>query len=110
MPLTKLPTDAPIAVVFGNEHDGIDDAWREQIDLPFTIPMVGLVESLNISVAAAVTLHQLTLMFQASWSQEDYYLSHADQLALLSNWSTKTLRNWPRELERLQAANQIEPY
>jgi tRNA (guanosine-2'-O-)-methyltransferase len=45
------------AIVFGNERDG---ASREIIDLAdatYTIPMQGFVQSLNVSVAAAITLH-----------------------------------------------------
>jgi len=46
-----------VAVVFGNEHRGASEAMRGAADGSFAIPMVGFVESLNVSVAAAVTLH-----------------------------------------------------
>ncbi len=49
-----------VAVVFGNEHTGVSSEMRALADGAFAIPMRGFVESLNVSVAAAVTLHALT--------------------------------------------------
>lgn len=48
-----------VAVVFGNEHRGTSPAMRALSDGTFSIPMRGFVESLNVSVAAAITLHTL---------------------------------------------------
>ena len=45
------------AVVFGNEHRGLSEAIREVADGTYAIPMVGFVESLNVSVASAITLY-----------------------------------------------------
>ncbi len=52
--------DAPrLAVVFGNEHSGVSPEMRSLADGTFAIPMRGFVESLNISVAAAITIQTL---------------------------------------------------
>jgi tRNA (guanosine-2'-O-)-methyltransferase len=48
-----------LAVVFGNEHRGVSPEMRAWADGTFSIPMRGFVESLNISVAAAITLQTL---------------------------------------------------
>ncbi len=48
-----------VAVVFGNERHGASAAMRAAADGTFTIPMHGFVESLNVSVAAAITLYTL---------------------------------------------------
>jgi tRNA (guanosine-2'-O-)-methyltransferase len=45
------------AIVFGNEHKGVSDAFRERAHGVYRIPMVGFVESLNVSVASAITLY-----------------------------------------------------
>ncbi len=45
------------AIVFGNEHKGASAALRARVDGTYRIPMVGFVESLNVSVASAVTLY-----------------------------------------------------
>ena len=49
-----------VAVVFGNEHQGASAATRAAATGTFAIPMRGLVESLNVSVAAAITLQRVT--------------------------------------------------
>jgi tRNA (guanosine-2'-O-)-methyltransferase len=48
-----------LAVVFGNEHHGVSPEMRALADGTFSIPMRGFVESLNVSVAAAITLQTL---------------------------------------------------
>lgn len=65
---THLSTDAvslhqidftkSIALVFGNEHSGVSDEIRAMADGNFIIPQVGIIRSLNISVACAVTLYE----------------------------------------------------
>ena len=47
-----------IALVFGNEHSGVSDEIRAMADGNFVIPQVGIIRSLNISVACAVTLYE----------------------------------------------------
>src|SRR5262245_60908740 len=47
-----------IALVFGNEHSGVSDDIRALADGNFVIPQVGIIRSLNISVACAVTLYE----------------------------------------------------
>jgi tRNA (guanosine-2'-O-)-methyltransferase len=47
-----------IALVFGNEHSGVSDEIRALADGNFVIPQVGIIQSLNISVACAVTLYE----------------------------------------------------
>jgi len=47
-----------IALVFGNEHRGISDEIKDLADNTFYIPMRGMIQSLNVSVAAAVSLYE----------------------------------------------------
>lgn len=47
-----------IALVFGNEHRGVTDEAAEKADIRFQIPMHGMVQSLNVSVACAITLFE----------------------------------------------------
>jgi len=56
--LYDLDLTKKIALVFGNEHRGISDEAENLADTIFYIPMMGMVQSLNISVAAAVTLYE----------------------------------------------------
>jgi tRNA (guanosine-2'-O-)-methyltransferase len=54
--LGELGFAAPVALVFGNEHRGVSDEALALADARFAIPMRGFVQSLNVSVAVAVTL------------------------------------------------------
>jgi tRNA (guanosine-2'-O-)-methyltransferase len=47
-----------IALVFGNECYGVNEDIQKFADGSFVIPQVGMSESLNISVACAVTLYE----------------------------------------------------
>lgn len=86
--LEELDVSTPLAVVFGNEHDGVHQTWEPYIDVYFTIPMVGLVESLNISVSAAICMHTLTNKMR-SLHQDAYFLSPLDQQTLLDHWAQR---------------------
>jgi tRNA (guanosine-2'-O-)-methyltransferase len=49
-----------VALVFGSEHSGVSAAVLDQCDGRYTIPMRGFSQSLNVSVAAALTLYAAT--------------------------------------------------
>jgi len=55
----EVPVDGPLAVLFGSELTGVSDSARALADGVVSVPMRGLTESLNVSVAAACTLHRL---------------------------------------------------
>lgn len=57
-PVYDLDLTEPIALVFGNERDGLSPAALNHCDGNFLIPMMGFVQSLNVSVACAVTLFE----------------------------------------------------
>ena len=44
----------PVALVFGTEDKGLSDFWRERADAHIRIPMAGAMDSLNVSVSAAI--------------------------------------------------------
>lgn len=48
----------PIAIVFGNEHAGVSEEAILKANGNMLIPQVGMIQSLNISVACAVTLYE----------------------------------------------------
>ena len=47
-----------VAIVMGNEHRGISDEIIENVDKHIYIPMRGMIQSLNVSVATAVILYE----------------------------------------------------
>ena len=56
--LHQLDLTESVALVFGNEHSGVSDELIDLCDGNFIIPQVGIIKSLNISVACAVTLYE----------------------------------------------------
>ncbi|MFA5076781.1 MAG: RNA methyltransferase [Patescibacteria group bacterium] len=51
---SKADLTGPVALVFGSEAHGLSGKWLEQADKKIIIPMVGDIDSLNVSVAVAV--------------------------------------------------------
>ena len=58
-PIDEVDLTGRIAVVFGNELTGISETTRRLAAHRMVIPMSGFSESFNISVAAALTLHEV---------------------------------------------------
>ena len=56
--LFDLDLTEKAAVVLGNEHRGVSEEAAEAADETFMIPMFGMVQSLNVSVASAVILYE----------------------------------------------------
>lgn len=56
--LHELNLTEPVALVFGNEHSGVSEEIIGMADGNFIIPQVGIIKSLNISVACAITLYE----------------------------------------------------
>lgn len=56
LPVFNLPFGEKLALVFGNEKDGVSPELETAADIAAHIPMFGFVESLNVSVACAITL------------------------------------------------------
>jgi len=56
--LHRIDFTKNIALIFGNEHSGVSEEIRKLADGNFIIPQVGIICSLNISVACAVTLYE----------------------------------------------------
>jgi len=58
----RLHTDAdltgPLAIVLGNEATGLSDAWDAPDVESLRLPMLGIADSLNVSVAGAVLLYE----------------------------------------------------
>ena len=70
-----------LAVVLGNEQRGLSEEALALADRRLTIPMSGMVRSLNLSVAAALVLYEITRQRRAA-GMERYRLSPAERDAL----------------------------
>lgn len=54
----NTPMTGPTAIVFGTEATGLTDIWRKAADAHIRIPMLGSLDSLNVSVSAAILLFE----------------------------------------------------
>ena len=54
----RTPMTGPTALVMGTESTGLSTAWREAADAHIRIPMLGKLDSLNVSVSAAILLYE----------------------------------------------------
>jgi tRNA (guanosine-2'-O-)-methyltransferase len=79
----------PVALVFGNEHRGVSPEAVAQADGSLIIPMMGMVQSLNISVACAVTLYEALRQRDAAGQYEAPKLDDAALAALEEQWIRK---------------------
>lgn len=57
--LSELDLTGKIIVVMGSEGEGLRDLVAQKCDFLARIPMVGTVESLNVSVACGITLYEI---------------------------------------------------
>ena len=48
----------PVGVAVGTEDEGLSDFWISQADVRVTIPMMGKINSLNVSVSTAIILYE----------------------------------------------------
>ena len=56
--MTGLDLTGPLACVVGAEHAGVSPAWLTAAAQTAAIPMVGKVNSLNVSTSAAIVLFE----------------------------------------------------
>jgi tRNA (guanosine-2'-O-)-methyltransferase len=84
--LYDLDLTERVALVFGNEHSGVSEEIRDMADGNFIIPQVGIIRSLNISVACAVTLYEAYRQKQAAGHYAERKLDGEMLEGLLSEW------------------------
>ena len=58
VPYTSLDYTQPLALVFGNESEGISEEALQRADYVIKIPMLGMAQSLNLSVSAGIILYE----------------------------------------------------
>ncbi len=80
---------SPTAIVFGNEKRGASDEAIAAADGAILIPMMGMVESLNISVACAVTLFEALRQRRAAGLYDQPSLSEPRLMQMQHDWLTR---------------------
>lgn len=86
------------AFFFGVEKSGLSNEVLENADGYLKIPMVGFTESLNISVAAAIILQNVTERLRNS--EVKWQLSDAEKQLKYLNWLEKSIKNFKSKKEQ----------
>ena len=86
LPLYDLDLRKRVALVFGNEHRGVSDEAAGAADFCFRIPMMGMIQSLNVSVAAAVALYEALRQRLAAGDLDAPKLGAPELEALYEEW------------------------
>ena len=80
-----LPIEGKVAIVMGTELSGVSDIAKEMADGAVIIPMYGLSQSLNVSVASACLLQRLSTR-KREFLGQDGDMSPERQAELLAQW------------------------
>jgi tRNA (guanosine-2'-O-)-methyltransferase len=78
-----------VALVFGNEHEGVSEEIRALADGNFIIPQMGIIQSLNISVACAVSIYEAMRQKIQAGHYAQPALSKERTAILLAEWGIK---------------------
>jgi tRNA (guanosine-2'-O-)-methyltransferase len=97
--ISDLEVDDKTALVFGTELDGVSEEVIAQCDGFVKIPMVGFVESYNLSVSAAICLHTLSAKLRKK-AHDSWCVSDKEKLQLQVEWMLKSTKNGRRIWER----------
>ncbi len=105
-----LELNEPVALVFGNEKEGISDIIKDNADELVKIPMYGFTESFNISVSAALCMSLLIEKLRKTDIQ--WQLSDEEKLILNVDWAKNklgTIEKYIFEYERLLETSADNP-
>lgn len=84
----------PTALIMGAEKWGLSDEARAQIDQFITVPMVGMVESFNVSVASAIILSEAQRQREAAGFYSHQRIDDAQYEQLFFEWCQPTLAEY----------------
>ena len=87
--LYDLDLTENIALVFGNEHSGVSEEALKLADGNFLIPQIGVIQSLNISVACAVSVFEAYRQRQTKGHFNTPELSENHINIILKDWLLK---------------------
>lgn len=84
--LYELDLTRSVALVFGNEHSGVSEEIIKWADGNFIIPQVGIIRSLNISVACAVSVYEAFRQKSNAGHFEKQKLTSGEYSTLFNRW------------------------
>lgn len=89
--LYEIDFTESVALIFGNEHAGVSEELRSMADGNFIIPQMGIIQSLNISVACAVSIYEALRQKMTAGHYSHPRLDKARAAELMKQWGFHTL-------------------
>jgi tRNA (guanosine-2'-O-)-methyltransferase len=87
--LHQIDFTESVALVFGNEHAGVSEEMIAKADGNFIIPQMGIIQSLNISVACAVSIYEALRQKTNAGHYNQQRLDDGTYQQLLQEWGFK---------------------
>lgn len=94
VPYREVDYTRPTALLLGAEKNGVSDAVAKQVDQPIIIPMMGMVQSFNVSVAAAIILSEAQHQRALAGLYDHCRLERAQYERTLFRWAHPKVANY----------------
>ena len=85
-PIMDVDFTRPTAIILGNEHRGMDPDVKAHVPDEIYIPMFGMVQSLNVSVAAATILYEAMRQRRAAGMYDESPLDEDKFEEVYADW------------------------
>ena len=85
-PLREYDLTQPTAIIMGNEHSGVSEELFPLVDGEIYIPMFGMIQSFNVSVAAALLLGEASRQRQLKGMYDTKSFTDEEYQELLADW------------------------
>ena len=105
VPIGEIDFTRPTALVLGNEKDGVSPEMIAASDQTAIIPMMGFVQSFNISVAGAISFYHIMREREHQLGQQGD-LSDREKQILRAEFSLRSSKNPERLIEELLERSQ----
>ena len=89
LPYTDLDYTQPMAIVFGNEAEGLSEEALALADYKIKIPMIGMTKSLNLSVSVGIILYEAMKQRREKGLYNEKRLSPDEFNAYMKKWLNK---------------------
>ena len=86
IPYTAIDYTQSLAVVFGNESEGISEEAQNMADYVIKIPMLGMAQSLNLSVSVGIILYEALKQRMAKDFHKESRLSPKEFKSFMKTW------------------------
>ena len=82
----RVDLTQPVALAIGNERTGVSPELGEQADIKLRLPMVGFIQSFNVSVAAALCLYEAFRQREAKGFYAKSQFKKHEEKKILKEW------------------------